>query len=182
MLTITTVRHQGTGLEVMSRRSASIGNALSSLIVYEFGYGGHTTELKETRVVVETEILGRMDKAIFEGSAEEILPLVIAAAHHSLILSNKRATAHLAEHALQSLAKIESSVSVIPRFVTNLTPLLMGAPIEKSSLFAAHNVRNDEELRRMIPCKLKDLAAASELALETNKPLLAACMSLGIVG
>lgn len=64
----------------------NVGQALESLVIYELGYGGRITELSATRAVVKTTVMNCLDTTIFEGSEEDMAPLVhvsaLAAKHH----------------------------------------------------------------------------------------------------
>jgi hypothetical protein len=165
----------------MNKRSVSTGNALTSMVVYEFGYGGHVKELSENHIVVETRILGCVDQTIFEGQAEEMRMLVIAAAHHSMVLGEKGVTEALAKRAIENLESTPGNIGGRPFFLANLVPQLMGSPVAKIALLAAHGVDDKEDFRKLLACPLKDLAVASELAIETKEPLLFVCKNLCLV-
>lgn len=56
-----------------------VDRALISLVKYELGYGGVITQLTKTKIVVNTRILNCSDIVTFEGSENDMRPLVEAA-------------------------------------------------------------------------------------------------------
>lgn len=54
------------------------GKAVVSLIRYELGYGGSITDVTSTRIEVRTSMMGRYDITTWEGSEEEMEPLLRA--------------------------------------------------------------------------------------------------------
>jgi len=130
-----TRKKQGhTYADVPPKGERTAEEALKSLIKAELNFGGLIKELSETRIVVETSIMGGacIDTTYFEGEAEEMAPLVLIAATYARLSAEKRN-----ETIDKTWAKLEglgSEVSGSPFFVTHLTPMLMGQSVMRDVL------------------------------------------------
>jgi hypothetical protein len=62
--------------EVMCKDNKSVAHALCEAIEFELGYGGKVKEVSETRLVIQTNILSKIDHIVFEGTKEDMLEIL----------------------------------------------------------------------------------------------------------
>lgn len=53
----------------------SIETMVENLFKYELGYGGTVTSLTPTRIIVDTPVMDKEDRTVFEGEEDELRPL-----------------------------------------------------------------------------------------------------------
>lgn len=78
MIKMTSIR-ENNGTHTLSR-TVPVGDAILSAIVYELGFGGRIVEFTDAKLSVETRVLAALDTVVFEGSVEEMHPLLEAVA------------------------------------------------------------------------------------------------------
>ena len=62
--------------EMQCKDNKSVAHALCEAIEFELGYGGKVKELSETRLVIQTNIMSKVDHVVFEGTKEDMLEIL----------------------------------------------------------------------------------------------------------
>ncbi len=127
-------RNNGAGESLLSSYQQTPLDAVESLCVYELGYGGHVTELTDTRVEIRTEAGSARDRTVFEGSVSDMAPVVKAAATASLVAHTCRQ--QIIEGAAGALAEMPEEIRGLAFHVANITPFLLGFGPAKVALLA----------------------------------------------
>ncbi|OGN04402.1 MAG: hypothetical protein A3B99_04950 [Candidatus Yanofskybacteria bacterium RIFCSPHIGHO2_02_FULL_44_12b] len=154
--------------------------ALESMVVYELGYGGSVTDLSETKVVVETVVLGCKDATIFEGSREEMELIVRVAACHAVIMGDETSRGAIIERVADFLGTLPSDVGGSPLYISLMAPFLIGGPSTSAALLLGLGITDPVVINTLMPISLKDLMAAVQLHKETDIPLPEIVREMGL--
>lgn len=138
----------GTLLSTITR---SAGATLNTLAEYELGYGGYIAEISPTKLRVTTHVLSKIDNTIYEGSEEEMLPL-LQFCYLFATLSSDEDVGKLFDD-LEGTPLGEKLT--IPLYVTTIGPLLIG-----------HSRTTKAALANLIQCK-EDIGLYGDLELKT---------------
>lgn len=128
--------------------------ALVSFVVYELGYGGHVTEITQTRIVVVTEIMGCMDYTTFTGSEEE-MALLFKAGVLSLQIDPLEIPG-LKEHVINDLMK---KTKGIPLLINMGHGMIVGSTSIRCILAAMSGIEDEERLKRFLSLTRADMLA-----------------------
>lgn len=141
------------------------------LVEAELGWGGKVTELTETRIVTVTYVLDCVDTTIFEGCAEEMLPLVKVAALH--------VAAHGTDQFLHALAAkaADTAVRVSPGAPDTVSPsfLAMAGGLIQGSLSTAAILRTVFDLNELPELTLSETTSAVLMSFDNPKADVLAC-------
>ncbi|MDF1496610.1 MAG: hypothetical protein P1P90_00940 [Patescibacteria group bacterium] len=127
----------------------------------ELAYGARVTEASETRIVVKTRVFACVDTSVFEGTEEEMEPLV-----ELVYFYLKAETEHgkeILDHAVSTAMSLPGGVGRKPFYLSMLTPLLLGGNKLKVALMLACGLRDEEQLKAGLQARLEDLVAAVQL-------------------
>lgn len=113
-------------------RESTLEKALECLVGAELKYGGHITKLTPTEVVVETRVMACLDTTYFEGSEEEMAPLVALAYYYSKARSEQNG--EIVEDCVSQLEKLPEQIRGNAFFVVNLSPQILGSSTLKRAL------------------------------------------------
>jgi hypothetical protein len=110
--------------DMPARHETTTERALKSLIDAELKFGGRIKDLSPTKVVVETQVLACLDTTYFEGSKEEMEPLVVISYYYAKAQAEQRDG--IVEDAVSEYEKLPPNVKGSPFFVVNLSPMIFG--------------------------------------------------------
>jgi hypothetical protein len=130
--------------------------AAGHLLEFELGFGGAIKEITTTRLVTVTRIFNCLDTTVFEGSEEDMLPL-LAVAYAWVGLDHEGAV----DTAIEIL---QASVGLRAFYVTNALPLMVGQTKLQMIANAMAPFQPPDDLRpelRKLP--IEDLFAIYEL-------------------
>ena len=144
-------------------RQESIRGAMAVLIQSELAFGADVTDVSATRLALETRVFGCIDSTVFEGSAEEMAPLLQAVAlvleadsHEDLVFANIMA----------QLERIPTGF--VPRTLDMVAPLVLGRARLAVAFMIPMGITDPQDLELGAGLPLGDLVAAFELASETG--------------
>lgn len=159
MITVRQYRDRcGEHFEQSTLRFTDPLKAVASLAEYELGWGGRIVNVGNTRLQVETWIFSCVDTSIWEGSAEEMKPLLELAYLYDLAA---------AEHQDQLIQRAVEQSHVLngnALLITMAAPLIMGANRLKVAVMLACGVQEKTDIEAGLQAKIGDLVAAAELA------------------
>jgi hypothetical protein len=131
--------------------------ALKVLIGCELKFGGNITDASETMLKVETKCFGCHDTSIFEGSVEEMRPLIDAARFYlQACQRDEQVLKHVCSDA------VSGPYNGNPRLLDLGGPMLIGENRVKLAYLLALRVSEDEIDERM-KMRLDDLEAVMAL-------------------
>jgi hypothetical protein len=152
--------------------------ALERLVVYELGYGGSPTRVEPTVVEVDTQVLGCQDRTVWEGSVEEMQPLVEICAWVAHTYTEE-VHAALANSLAPKLMEVTHGN---PFLVANISGLLIGkARLQTACLLWCDGPDLAEEaVTKSQLLRLEDLVAVVLLAKERKQNFLETYHQLGL--
>lgn len=168
MIKHTNLRNNGNGMhDLGGAYEQKVTDALRSLVVYEFGYGGMVYDLSRTRVVVDTHIMSCHDRTIFEGAEDEMAWLVKAASCHALLMGDKTFHKALVERCADQMMDLTGGV---PLFCALTAPFLIGEGATRGALLMAAGVQDEAMVTKLAPLPLKELMAVVEMHIDSGEP------------
>jgi hypothetical protein len=154
--------------DVPPRHNKSIQDALNSLVKYELGYGGRVANIFEVgeniQIKTVTQVLACIDTTWFEGSREEMLPLVTACHLWSQVVQKGTP-----EGLIDQLMKVTEGN---PMLLTMTAPLLIGGSRVKGISLLAMGA-TEEELTYLCdqPMGTEDMMTVLSISREMNVPV-----------
>lgn len=121
MITVHFYRDNGGG-EHHHEREQTRDEALHHMVEFEYGYGGHPVQITPTLVEVHTQILACHDRVVWEGSVDEMAPLVEVSQYFAATFT-KNVNDALAEVLAPKLLEITKGN---PLLVTGLAGMFVG--------------------------------------------------------
>lgn len=140
----------------------TIADAVERLVRFELGYGGNVVSVEEKdgiiTIITVTRMMGCVDRTYFEGSAEDMRPLMEACYFFAQACERKdpivkEVTARLTE----------GPTGGMPFLVANLGPLLIGGALVKTSMLLACGITEEEDVARGRQIPTEDLVSTIEL-------------------
>lgn len=128
MIRYTNTRYNG-GQGHVSEYSRSVPSALVALIIYELGYGGRVVSTERNRIEVITRVLGAEDHVVFEGSEEEIEPLLMGILLHEEMRKAMRESTEVVDKLSHDLMRVSNGNAFL---VAYGAPLLAGGVLTRS--------------------------------------------------
>ena len=162
MISYESVRHDGSYSHKPVIREMTQGQALCSLVQFEFGFGGYAIDVSATHIVVQTPVLGKVDITTFTGTEAEMPPLIIACG----LMSDIRRSEQGRRTAVESLRILADDNGCYRPFdVIHFGPQLASFGYIKPVALAAAGIEPTAEL-----CALRtdDVMAAIELAMDAG--------------
>lgn len=141
--------------------------AMRYLVRAEFGFSGLVIELEETKVSVETVILGNMtDLSVFTGT-KEAMALVFKAAciYMRLIGPTIKAGKPFSAREVKYIAAVTEGV---PRLIEMGAGIFAGAGRAKLTFLAMLDLKSEEEIDRFVKLRSCDLESLNELKYQDN--------------
>lgn len=164
MITVFQERSKGGGDNYNSIHDWTLSKAMNVFISCELGFGGVLMEVTPTRVVVETKVMGCLDKTTFEGT-EEAMALVYKTAH----ISNHVRHLSLSTEHINHLAKEMMDFSKgSPRIIAMAAGMFLGAGVVKGTIIALLAGDDQEALPLLAPFNKDMLLTMLELHIENN--------------
>ena len=154
-------------------RTKSISDSLTSILLYEIGYGGNIAFLEPTKVIIVTHVMGCKDTSTFEGT-EEDMSLIVEAAAYSVL------TNPVGEHASKEYtnAVMEQIMGVTkgnPGLLSMAGGILLGGSSLKNTLIMMckspeHNselgkISNKDLMTIVIMVRLENVSIEDAIAL-----------------
>ncbi|QVD49168.1 hypothetical protein LUCX_98 [Xanthomonas phage vB_XciM_LucasX] len=141
--------------------TVSPSKAFASLIIYELGYGGTITELSETKLIVQTCVMSKIDHVVFEGTKEEMEPLLqyVAIFHQ---LSSEDDIGRIFD-ALEGTALKEKLLR--PLYLTTAGIMMVGGSRAHRAMIG-FLVEKEGQVEQLSQYDLKDLVALGQLVIE----------------
>lgn len=167
------------GIDYGGNEVRTIGAAAKALITAEFAYGGQVVHLTETKIVVMTRVMSKIDHVVITGTHEAMLPLFGVIATYMTISGLADGTeAHVQEQVkiLDSIREQggEWSEKIMrPLYLVHAFPILAGERFSRGTMAALlsetqEDVRlflkgDNELLGELIRYKLDDQMPIEEL-------------------
>lgn len=155
------------------RELTAIG-ALIRLMLYEVGYGGEVTRVTKSRIDVRTQVLNCVDHVTFDGSEEEMRPLLLAI-YYFLYLIDRR---EMAETSFQQLQQMCGGSGQISLLLASLDPIFTTMKPAKISMLIALEIWDEAELQAVMKLPNEDLQPVLELRQENPAASIQEILSL----
>lgn len=128
--------------------------ALRSLVVYELGYGGIVIDVSPTHLIVRTQVLGSIDTTMFNGTEEEMRPLLEASA----IVMEQVCNDQL------SYDRIMRITGGSPLLIHLGADQLIGQARLQMAILHGIGVTDENDVRTCLELDMRDMVAAMELS------------------
>ncbi|MFC1598582.1 hypothetical protein ACFL2U_01030 [Patescibacteria group bacterium] len=151
--------HQEHGALMVEREQSSY-DALGTMIFSELGFGGKIIELTETRIVTLTTVMAAIDTVIFEGTQEEMLPLLQTAYYYLKAGENHD---EIMEQTLKQWESLPEEVKGKPLFVTTLGVWAFARNRLKAAALLGMGITDKEDLEAGMEVSIQDLATTVEI-------------------
>ncbi len=161
--------------DLPSQSERTVTDALTSLVTYQFGYGGQVKDVHRdgdtVALLVHTPILGHTDEVTYVGSRAEMASLLRAAYYHMEL--TRRHGRPIMEAAMDQVAAVTQRTIL----VTNLFNLVSGGSLAKGVYLMLLGEAYAPHMDRLRCLPLADLSDLVTLALEGTPPeeILALC-------
>lgn len=153
-------------------KTEDVRKALSSLLVYEIGYGGVIDVLEEDFIKIDTRVMGCQDETTFSGSKEDMKWLVKIAVVASMINGQVIKDPKSCDRIADRLHKFSQGN---PFLVEHAAGIFLGAGTVRA-VCIYFLIDNDETLiERFKKYRKEDLVALLELKLFDDCPLDELC-------
>jgi len=147
---------------LLVEREQSTYSALDTMIYSELGFGGEIIEVSETRMVTETEIFSCIDTVVFEGSAEEMLPLLQTGYFYEQA-GQGSVKDEVLNMTVENWEKLPDNVKGKPIFVTTLGVWALARNRLKAAVLLALGITDEEDLKTGLELPIQDLATTMEI-------------------
>lgn len=162
MITINSIRHNGDEYHYPERSETRLA-ALNKLVEFELGYGGSVVDLTKTKVVVQTRVLNCVDITTFEGSEDDMRPLVEVAGYYMMV-SQGEANEQIISAVVEKLGTPPHQVGMFrPLYLQGMAPLMIGASRVKAACLMSMGVAVEADAEIGLAIATKDLIALLEL-------------------
>ena len=143
-------------------REAHQDDALKSLAIFEFGYGGQVIETPTSiRVAVRTDIIDCIDTTTFEGPEYEMAMIYKVAVCHLAI--NVQCREQIVDGAVNLAECLPQSCRGVPLYLSMMAGHFLGANSTRSALLMAFDVVDEADIKAGAQLKLPDLLAALQM-------------------
>lgn len=138
-------------------------DATRHLAEVELAFGARVLSLSQTRIVVQTTIVGLIDQSIFEGNVQEIQHLLRLLYFYQMAVTNFD---HLAREAAAEEAI--SQLGGIQRLVELAAPYLIGGSRLRIAVMLSYGITDPEDLEIGAHARLCDIFTALQLSREES--------------
>lgn len=142
----------------------SFGDTLRLLVTCELAFAGMPQILSPRKIVTTTHILTQRDETVFEGTADEMLPLIrVCAAYLELIQTTAtRDTAVSAAFRNVSHPQGDGTEGVDGFVMAHVMPILVGGSLAKAALILAESL-HDIPIEDLTKARVDDLCIVVEM-------------------
>ena len=169
-------RMNGGPEELMCEGPQSLDEALVSMLKFEYGYGGRPTVIRPTRVATFTTVLNCRDRTVWEGSEEEMRPLVLVS-RAFLDTLHPEVNHVLAETLAPKLHEASGGNAFL---VSGLAPLFAGGARLRMLCLLLCSDFSDAAVARAKSMDIEDVVPVVTLAHETGRTFSEVCEELGV--
>jgi hypothetical protein len=134
-------------------RQQSVSDALESLVIYELGYGGKIMKIERDKLVLFTQVLSTQDTVTFEGTEDEMLPLLQFCAVYSQVSGHDEINEAVIDNTLNRLGPLSGK----PLFITGALPMFVGQSRIKLACLGWINIEDQDTVKRAARMSTKDL-------------------------
>lgn len=150
-----------------ARHDETVVEALNGLLQFELGFGGHVEDIKEDgdliTITVVTKVMGCKDTVYYQGTKEDMRPLLEAIHFWAMACEHDNGTI---DRAVQTMCNEKGTMS--PFIAVNFGPLLIGQGRVRVAMLLACGLTEETDIERAAKVKTSDLSAAIGLWLECS--------------
>ena len=144
-------------------------DAFVELVENELGWGGGVLDLALDKVVVRTNVMGRINTTTFTGTMDEMRPLVEVAAYVTVVCAEKHD--EIVDAILHSLHELSSGYGIKSLLSEDFFPIIFGRLVLKPAVLLAFGLGDSYDAEFLCQVSLGDLIAGAQLSRDTGMSL-----------